>query len=1625
MSTTDTHVSHLIINTLSKAKYKELVNNNTVSSTELYLTTDEDYYLTFEVTYGTTTYAQITAALADHQEPVCYYNGNKYTYAGLDTYYYLTCVIGDTVKYIRVSSSNVWSNDSYTVQHSISDLNTIRSNASQGASASNTISGYGDIVSHNASEFATKATTLSGYGITDAYTKTQVDGIVSSVYKPAGSVAFASLPTLSSSVLGNVYNVTDAFTTNSNFVEGSGKSYPAGTNVVVVEPTSGTYKFDVLAGFVDLSGYVPTTRTVNNKALSADITLSASDVGAVSTTDGVTAVAAGTTADKINVTKNGSTSTITVNNVAAATKATQDGDGNTISSTYVKTNTKGAANGVASLDANTKIPEAQIPNKYIKNGDILLDLSPLSKDVPRRILQEKLDDCLYCADKRFTVTLTGFTNYPQRFFDGQGETYNSLVAGQIGTVLIEGTYNFGIGYPYGYIYCTFYHGNGPRDVSNVTCRVYQNWTGHNVGWVTLTGAETANEICNDGVKSITTLRFRNANVYGIEKIELTFDNTDGTSTTETTDLRVCSISLFADRTGVHSLPVLTKWGGDTVYGNLTIPTANGSFIGNLTGDVTGTADKATKDASGNTITSTYLKLAGGTMTGAIKFATGSLTQNQTPQYYLAMDAFADGGEVKWTSVANTRAGKDVDGNAIKTTYAKTSSLATVATSGSYNDLTNKPTIPTVNNATLTIQANGTQKGTFTANSSTNTTINIQKSDFVTSKTFTGLIATEANEKNSTVYLATINPTSWNAEWSVRYRLEVTLDEGATPSNYQYYNSQHECYLTGRQGVYTAYANFNSISSTDYRPIYYIKNQRTTEAGYNAGYGHKIGVEFQSSSNPTNTSYKRTIKVTILDAINCTAVLNDAPEVPVNSTRTDYTKLSSSYYSTSESNTAGNWVRFNGYTNGLQETGDANDNTYNQVMMSNNYLSNGSYNDTTALYIFNYNIIGFDKNGAALCISVPSTSATTASTALSTTRVYTTVGFDYVKGLMYTAQNTAYAGGADVNIAPRLCYSGVDLRYSDNCLAASSANTMGLVNRKPIYLRGTIGNDGLFYLAPLEVTYNSTTYKRAWTQDLPSVEDNYVYWFIGYPYYNSSYPNSLYQVDFNPSRNVLEYKNGKYQPYTPPASVTVDGTTIVNNGSGVLSAQAVKNQNDTTTAVKTWVGTQDEYNALSSYDANTIYNIVDSEDSVSNIYQQPLLTSIWSDHKLNDPSWLRADTFSWQSGDIYKAVYNHLLQDITNNTLSTLYAWTQTASPYNIYYTATETPTTSDYLCFKTVFVTDDVIGYVSQVKAASLSGSTLTDSNGATYTRQSSFDITGDYVLLNTDESYTAPDGHKIFASLADSAAYNIYNLENTAINYYNNTGAAWYFILDTENQRFKLPRTKYGFTGLRTNVGDYVSQEVLLPNITGTIPLGRSNSSLVTGSFYTASASDTLSNSGGSSDTYLGVLSASRSSSVYSGNGTNTKIQPAATQMYLYFYVGSYAKPAIVQTAGINLESFNTKVDLDASNLNNTGKSNIVNLMMPSSTYTNLTLGASGASYIAPANGWIILHATQTATNGYAFLRNATGSELVSSQQPSQVNNFEIRLFIPIAKGQTAIVDYSGINVTVFRFVYAIGSIL
>ena len=108
---------------------------------------------------------------------------------------------------------------------------------------------------------------------TEYYNKTEteqkINSAISSTYKPAGSINFESLPTLSAEEEGKVYNILDAFTTNENFVEGAGSSYPIGTNIVCIDSDSaGTYKWDVLAGFVDLSNYETSTsitEKLNNK----------------------------------------------------------------------------------------------------------------------------------------------------------------------------------------------------------------------------------------------------------------------------------------------------------------------------------------------------------------------------------------------------------------------------------------------------------------------------------------------------------------------------------------------------------------------------------------------------------------------------------------------------------------------------------------------------------------------------------------------------------------------------------------------------------------------------------------------------------------------------------------------------------------------------------------------------------------------------------------------------------------------------------------------------------------------------------------------------------------------------------------------------------------------------------------------------------------------------------------------------------------------------------------------------------------------------------------------------------------------------------------------------------------
>lgn len=160
----------------------------------------------------------------------------------------------------------------------------------------------------------------------------------------------------------------------------------------------------------------------------------------------------------------------------------------------------------------------------------------------------------------------------------------------------------------------------------------------------------------------------------------------------------------------------------------------------------------------------------------------------------------------------------------------------------------------------------------------------------------------------------------------------------------------------------------------------------------------------------------------------------------------------------------------------------------------------------------------------------------------------------------------------------------------------------------------------------------------------------------------------------------------------------------------------------------------------------------------------------------------------------------------------------------------------------------------------------------------------------------------------------------------YENTGIAWFYLLDTENERFKLPRTEYGFTGVRDGVGNPV--EAGSPDIQGNLGLYVRGDGAVSGAFYADSTKGTQAMLADGAVNKLG-FKASRSNPIY---GNSDTVQPPATQMYLYFYVGAYKISETEVNLGQMSEVLNNKVDIDFNNV----PSNSVGLARYSTEVTN-----------------------------------------------------------------------------------------
>jgi hypothetical protein len=147
-----------------------------------------------------------------------------------------------------------------------------------------------------------------------------------------------------------------------------------------------------------------------------------------------------------------------------------------------------------------------------------------------------------------------------------------------------------------------------------------------------------------------------------------------------------------------------------------------------------------------------------------------------------------------------------------------------------------------------------------------------------------------------------------------------------------------------------------------------------------------------------------------------------------------------------------------------------------------------------------------------------------------------------------------------------------------------------------------------------------------------------------------------------------------------------------------------------------------------------------------------------------------------------------------------------------------------------------------------------------------------------------------------------------------------------------------------------------------------------------------------------------------------------------LYFKVANSVENLDLIDVGELTNDLANKVDIDGLNFTNTGKVEISSYGMPSNTLVNLTLGATGSTYTAPANGYLLISFSGTANSAYAEILCYTGSnpqQNVTSNASSTVSGGWGRLMCPCKTGDVFRVYYGGNNFTLhnFEFVYAVGS--
>lgn len=168
------------------------------------------------------------------------------------------------------------------------------------------------------------------------------------------------------------------------------------------------------------------------------------------------------------------------------------------------------------------------------------------------------------------------------------------------------------------------------------------------------------------------------------------------------------------------------------------------------------------------------------------------------------------------------------------------------------------------------------------------------------------------------------------------------------------------------------------------------------------------------------------------------------------------------------------------------------------------------------------------------------------------------------------------------------------------------------------------------------------------------------------------------------------------------------------------------------------------------------------------------------------------------------------------------------------------------------------------------------------------------------------------------------------------------------------------------------------------------------------------------------GVVNLVESIKIYNPDTQANTVQILVDTTVIFTATVGAGQSAIISDEGISNGLGYTPADSDLSNLTTAGKAKISNLAMPSSSYIDLTLGASGSTYTAPTDGKLYINKSATATDQYIAMDNGIYTRILRSV--GSINS--VRLDFDLKKGDVVTYTYTVAGTTnTFRFIYAEGS--